>query len=81
MLDIHLLVCLFTSHLDFVSIIKSNLVSISPEFVLCKVGEYVRHMENDLVFVFAGGELPTGFLQKAGIEITKRFGHIVKKHK
>lgn len=62
------------------AVFKSNLVSISPEFVLCKVGAEVRQMENDLVYVFAGGELPTGFLQKAGIEITKRFGHIVKKH-
>ena len=39
-----------------------------------------RTIENDLVYIFAGGELPTGFLQKAGVEITKRFGHIVKKY-
>ncbi|MBK6341456.1 MAG: NAD(P)-binding domain-containing protein [Flavobacteriales bacterium] len=63
------------------AVYKANLVSIAPDHVLCKVGDEVRQMENDLVFVFAGGELPTGFLQKAGIEITKRFGHIVKKHK
>ena len=37
-------------------------------------------IENDLVYIFAGGELPTSFLQNAGIEITKRFGHIMKKH-
>jgi hypothetical protein len=35
---------------------------------------------NDLVYIFAGGELPTDFLKNAGIEITKRFGHVVKKH-
>ena len=63
------------------AVYKANLVSIAPDHVLCKVGDEVRQMENDLVFVFAGGELPTGFLQKAGIEITRRFGHIVKKHK
>ncbi len=49
--------------------------------VLLKVGDETRQLPNDLVFIFAGGELPTGFLQKAGVEITKRFGHIVKKHK
>ncbi len=59
---------------------KANLVSIVPESVLCKVGEDTQQLANDLVYIFAGGELPTGFLQKAGIEITKRFGHIVKKH-
>jgi len=35
---------------------------------------------NDLVYIFAGGELPTQFLQKAGIEITTRFGHALLKH-
>lgn len=35
---------------------------------------------NDLVYIFAGGELPTQFLHNVGIEITKRFGQIVKKH-
>ena len=38
-------------------------------------------IENDLVYIFAGGELPTSFLQNAGIQITKRYGHIMKKHK
>ena len=37
-------------------------------------------LDNDLVYIFAGGELPTEFLQKAGIEITKRFGYTMKKH-
>jgi len=45
------------------------------------VGEEVKELPNDLVYIFAGGELPTGFLQEIGIGITKRFGHIVKKHK
>jgi len=38
------------------------------------------YIENDLVYIFAGGELPTQFLQKAGIEITKKFGEAVLKH-
>lgn len=37
-------------------------------------------IENDLVYIFAGGELPTQFLQKSGIEISKRFGYTMKSH-
>ncbi len=37
-------------------------------------------IENDLVYIFAGGELPTQFLQKAGINITKKFGETILKH-
>ncbi len=35
---------------------------------------------NDLVYIFAGGELPTQFLKKAGVQITKRFGYTMKKY-
>lgn len=38
-------------------------------------------VDNDMVYIFAGGELPTQFLQKAGVQISKRFGYTVKKHK
>lgn len=37
-------------------------------------------ISNDLVYIFAGGELPTQFLQKSGIEISKRFGYTLKSH-
>ena len=37
-------------------------------------------LKNDLVYIFAGGELPTQFLQKAGVKITKRFGYTMKKY-
>ena len=57
---------------------NSNLVSIMPDKVLMKVGEESHELANDQVYIFAGGELPTGFLQKAGVEITRRFAHIVK---
>ena len=61
---------------------NSNLVSINEKDVLIKFGadETTQNIENDLVYIFAGGELPTGFLQKAGVEISKRFGYILKKH-
>jgi len=64
------------------AIFNSNLLSITDTSVSLKVGgeDNTRTIENDLVYIFAGGELPTSFLQKAGVEITKRFGHIVKKY-
>lgn len=37
-------------------------------------------LNNDQVFIFAGGELPTQFLMKAGITITKKFGEAILKH-
>ena len=64
------------------TIFNSNLNSISDTSVMLKVEgeEAIRTIKNDMVYIFAGGELPTSFLQKAGVEITKRFGHIVKKY-
>jgi len=35
---------------------------------------------NDLVYVFAGGELPTVFLEKIGVRITKKYGEALLKH-
>lgn len=62
---------------------NTNLLSINPQSVLINFSETdeSHEFENDLVFIFAGGELPTKFLQDAGIEVAKRFGHIMKKHK
>ena len=37
-------------------------------------------LENDLVYIFAGGELPTKFLEKSGIKITKKFGEAILSH-
>ncbi len=64
-------------------IYNSNVVSIGKEDILLKTNksEDVLQIKNDLVYIFAGGELPTKFLQNAGVEITKRFGYIVKAHK
>jgi len=61
---------------------NSNLVAINQGHVLVKVDgeDETRQVENDLVYIFAGGVMPTKFLERVGIEITKRFGHIVKKH-
>ncbi len=61
---------------------KSNLVKIEPEKALLTSEEEGQLVfDNDLVYIFAGGELPTQFLQKAGVEITKKFGYTMKKHR
>jgi thioredoxin reductase len=60
---------------------NSDMESISEKSVSIKVEGNSKQLDNDLVYIFVGGELPTKLLQNAGIEITKRFGHIVKKHK
>ena len=59
---------------------NSNLVSINEESVLIKEESGTSEISNDRVYIFAGGELPTPFLQGIGVEITKRFGYILKKH-
>ncbi len=63
-------------------IYRSNLAAINDESVLLKVEdeEEVRMIPNELVYIFAGGELPTRFLEKAGVAITRRFGYVMKKH-
>lgn len=62
--------------------LKTNLTFIDDDFVyLASENEKEPlKLENDLVFIFAGGELPTQFLEKAGIVITKKFGETVMKH-
>ncbi len=61
---------------------NSNLVEIKEKTVVIKTNdEAPEEVENDLVYIFAGGVLPTKFLQDAGIEVQKRFGYTMKKHK
>jgi thioredoxin reductase/Pyruvate/2-oxoacid:ferredoxin oxidoreductase delta subunit len=62
--------------------LKTNLLSIEDETISLSVNDNGDKVElpNDLVFIFAGGELPTQFLEKAGIKITKKFGETVMKH-
>lgn len=59
---------------DVQLILSSNVTQIEPErVVLDKEGETIE-LENDYVFVFAGGELPIPFLEKIGISVSKKFG-------
>jgi len=61
---------------------NTNLTSIEDDKV--KIVDLVSgneaDLENDLVYIFAGGELPTQFLEKAGIKVDKKFGEAVLKH-
>jgi len=61
---------------------NSNLLSIEDETIALSIGKDNENvtLKNDLVYIFAGGELPTQFLEKAGIKITKKFGETVLKH-
>jgi len=58
-----------------VEIIDRDTVAISNES-----GADKSILKNDRIYIFAGGELPTQFLDKIGIQITKKFGEAVLKH-
>lgn len=62
--------------------LSSNLVAIEDDSILLSVGSpgETLKLKNDLVYIFAGGELPTQFLEKAGITVTRKFGETVMKH-
>ena len=62
---------------------STNLVSIDKKEVILSstIDDHRQPLENDLVYIFAGGELPTQFLQKIGLKITKKYGEAVLKHK
>lgn len=61
---------------------NTNLTSIEEDHVKIKdlLSGEVSELKNDLVYIFAGGELPTQFLEKIGISITKKFGEAILKH-
>lgn len=61
--------------------VKTNLVNIGKDDVtISDENDKVTTIPNDLVYIFAGGELPTQFLEKVGIKITKKFGEAILKH-
>lgn len=60
---------------------NSNLRSISESEVILQTGlNPPEAITNDLVYIFAGGVLPTKFLEDIGVKITRRFGHVLKAH-
>ena len=64
-------------------IFNSNIQEIKDTSVVLALNEMkeAKEIENDLVYIFAGGILPTEFLEKIGIKITKKFGEAVLSHK
>jgi thioredoxin reductase len=60
--------------------LNSNIIEIKDESVDIEVDGNNTTLENDLVYVFAGGELPTQFLNKVGIKITKKYGEAILKN-
>lgn len=61
-------------------IFNSNVKEIRKGEVVLSANNKEEILENELVYIFAGGELPNQFLQKAGISITKKFGEAILKH-
>jgi len=61
---------------------NTNLTLITEDAVYytSKESDQDIRLENDLVYILAGGELPTQFLEKLGILITRKFGEAVLKH-
>lgn len=60
---------------------NTNVIKIDKESVEIKDKDgKVESIPNDLIYIFAGGELPTEFLKKTGILITKKYGEAILKH-
>ena len=61
---------------------NSNVKAIEDKIVRISKSDSAENivLNNDLVYIFAGGELPTQFLEKIGIQITKKFGEAILKH-
>lgn len=63
-------------------ILSSEVSEILDNSVILKIKDdpEPQVIENDLVYIFAGGILPTKFLEEIGIKITKKFGEAILKH-
>lgn len=63
-------------------VLKSTISEIKDNSVVVALPFEEKGIEipNDLVYIFAGGELPTVFLEKIGVRITKKFGEAILKH-
>jgi thioredoxin reductase (NADPH) len=61
---------------------NTKVVDIEKDAVTISTGQENENqkIKNDLVYIFAGGELPTEFLEKVGLKITKKFGEAIMKH-
>lgn len=64
------------------ALFNSNVKEIFDDSVLFTINDSSDHLKikNDLTYIFAGGILPTSFLENIGIKITKKFGDAILKH-
>lgn len=58
------------------TLFSSTVEVIEPDQVVIQVGGARKKIANDQVFVFAGGEVPTGFLKKIGVSVETKFGTV-----
>jgi thioredoxin reductase len=63
-------------------IFNSSVSEILDEKVILSVNDSDQPVDikNNLVYIFAGGELPTKFLEKIGIEVSTKYGETILKH-
>ncbi len=63
-------------------ILNSNVKEITDENVILSINDRPEPLviDNDLVYIFAGGTLPTAFLQKIGVKVSSKFGEAILKH-
>ncbi len=61
---------------------NTNLINIAKDEVTFNSNNDATpvKIKNDLVYIFAGGELPTQFLTKIGLQISTKFGDAILKH-
>ena len=61
---------------------NSNVIEILDDEVKLSIVDADQNhvISNNIVYIFAGGELPAKFLEKIGIEISKKFGEAILKH-
>ena len=61
---------------------NSRIVSIDTDTISYSMNDSteILKIKNDLVYIFAGGELPTQFLKKIGIDVTTKYGESILKH-
>ena len=63
------------------TLFNTNLTKIEEHSVTITSNDKEQfELENDRVYIFAGGELPTQFLEKIGLHITKKYGEAILKH-
>jgi thioredoxin reductase/NAD-dependent dihydropyrimidine dehydrogenase PreA subunit len=64
------------------ALFNSNVKEIFSDSVVLNLNNSSDELKikNDITYVFAGGILPTSFLEEIGITITKKFGDAILKH-